>query len=65
MRNLQYVFFGIFSMIKLGQDQKTFIAGNGAKNTDAQIEGNKSNYLLALLLLIQFKEEEDETIIEI
>lgn len=41
------------------------ITGNEVKDTDAEIEGNKSNYLLALLLLIQCKEMEDENIIEI
>lgn len=49
-------------MVKLGQDQKIFITRNEAKDTDAQIEGSKSNYLWTLLLPIQYKE--DENIIE-
>lgn len=51
-------------LLQLGQDPKMSITGNEAKDTDAQIEGNKSNYLLALFLLVQCKEEEDENIRE-
>lgn len=55
----------MFSMVQLGQDPKTFFTGNQAKDTDTQSEGNKSNYLLALLLLVQCKEERDENVVEI
>lgn len=52
-------------MVQLGQDPKIFITGNQAKDTDTQIESNESNYLLALLLLVQCKEERDENVVEI
>lgn len=54
-----------FSSAKLEQDPNIFITENEARDPDTQIECNKSNYLLALLSLIQCKEEEDENIIEI
>lgn len=57
--------FGMFSMVQLGQDPKIFITGNQAKDTDTQIESNESNDLLALLLLVQCKEERDENVVEI